>query len=68
MTYMYIHAHRYVRIYIVHVYYKTVLCTYTYMHMYIRMYVCMFVCMYVCTVGPRLSEHLCATSMLKVFR
>ena len=34
---------------------------------YLHTYVCMYIGeMY--TVGPRLSEHLCATSMLKVFR
>ena len=27
-----------------------------------------YICIRVCTVGPRLSKHLCATSILKVFR
>ena len=34
-------------------------------HRYIAKY---FGSLYIYTVGPQLSEHLCATSMLKVFR
>ena len=36
---------------------------YLYTHIYMQV-----LNTYVCTVGPCLSEHLCATLMLKVFR